>query len=143
MSDDNKKWCQNPRCPEKKNSNQIRGTKGKKYYQSNKANSYYGSGNFCSLGCHNSWSSQYMDRAIDNLGIRIMEPVKLSMESAWSKNYNYRWNNNTNDRNDQHYLENKLMGIRIPITEAQYDSLGWSNDECVALANTLQAKQSA
>ena len=135
-------WCQNPKCPEKKNSNQIRGTKGKKFYQSNKS-SGYGSGNFCSLGCHDSWSSQYMDRAINTLGIRIVEPVKLSMESAWSKNYNYRWNNTSNDRNDQHYLENKLMGIRIPITEAQYDSLGWSNDECLALANTLQAKQSA
>ena len=135
-------WCQNPRCPERKVSTQIRGTKGKKYYQSSKA-SRYGNGNFCTLNCYNEWSDKYIDRAIDNLGIRIGEPVKLSMESAWSKNYNYRWNNTSNDRNDQHYLENKLMGIRIPITEAQYDSLGWSNDECVALANTLQAKQSA
>ena len=136
-------WCQNPRCPEKKNSNQIRGTKGKKFYQSNKANGY-GNGNFCSLGCHDSWSSQYMDRAIENLGIRIMEPVKLSMENAWSKNYNFRWNNTLNTRNDEHYLENKLMGIKIPITEAQYDSLGWNNnDECLALANQIGYKQSA
>ena len=29
------KWCQNPKCPEKKNSNQVRGVKGNKYYQSN------------------------------------------------------------------------------------------------------------
>ena len=135
-------WCQNPRCPERKVSTQIRGTKGKKYYQSNKAYGY-GNGNFCTLVCFNLWSEKYIDRAIDNLGVRIVEPVKLPMESAWSKNYNYRWNNTSNDRNDQHYLENKLMGIRIPITEAQYDSLGWSNDECLALANTLQAKQSA
>ena len=34
------KWCQNPKCPEKKNSNQIRGIKGSKYYQSNTANGY-------------------------------------------------------------------------------------------------------
>ena len=135
-------WCQNPRCPERKVSTQIRGTKGKKYYQSSKA-SGYGNGNFCTLNCYNEWSDKYIDRAIANLGIRIGEPIKLSMESAWSKNYNYRWNNTSNDRNDQHYLENKLMGIRIPITEAQYDSLGWSNDECMTLANTLQAKQSA
>ena len=135
-------WCQNPRCPERKTSSQIRGTKGKKYYQSSKA-SRYGNGNFCTLNCYNEWSEKYIDQAIANLGIRIGEPVKLPMESAWSKNYNYRWNNTSNDRNDQHYLENKLMGIRIPITEAQYDSLGWSNDECLALANTLRAKQSA
>ena len=142
MSDDNTKWCQNPRCPEKKNSNQIRGTKGKKYYQSNKAYGY-GNGNFCTLVCFNLWSEKYIDRAIDNLGVRIVEPVKLPMESAWSKNYNYRWNNDSNDRNDDHYLENKLMGIRIPITEDQYNSISYSNDECMALASTLQSKQSA
>jgi hypothetical protein len=122
-------------------STQIRGTKGKKYYQSLKAGGY-GNGNFCTLNCYNQWSEKYIDRAIDNLGIRIMEPVKLPMESAWSKNYNFRWNNTSNNRNDEHYLENKLMGIRIPITEAQYDSLGWSNDECLALANQIGYKQS-
>ena len=135
-------WCQNPRCPERKVSTQIRGTKGKKYYQSLKANNY-GNGNFCTLNCYNEWSDKYIDRAIDNLGIRIGEPIKLPMESAWSKNYNYRWNNTSNDRNDQHYLENKLMGIRIPITEQQYDSLGWDNTACHNLATQLQAKQSA
>ena len=132
-------WCQNPRCPERKVSNQIRGTKGKKYYQSSKA-SGYGNGNFCTLNCYNEWSNKYIDRAIDNLGVRIGEPVKLPMESAWGKNYTWNY---SGDGGDRHYLENKLMGIRIPITEAQYDSLGWSNDECLALANTLQAKQSA
>ena len=136
-------WCQNPRCPERKVSTQIRGTKGKKYYQSSKARGRYGNGNFCTLNCYNEWSDKYIDRAIDNLGIRIVEPVKLPMESAWSKNYNYRWNNTSNDRNDQHYLENKLMNIKIPITEQQYDSIGYSNDECMALATTLQSKQSA
>ena len=30
-------WCQNKKCPDKKNQDQIRGTKGNKYYQSNKA----------------------------------------------------------------------------------------------------------
>ena len=135
-------WCQNPRCPERKVSTQIRGTKGKKYYQSLKANSY-GNGNFCTLNCYNEWSDKYIDRAIDNLGIRIVEPVKLSMESAWSKYYDYGWQQSSSTRNDRHYLENKLMGIKIPITEQQYDSINYSNDECTALANTLQAKQSA
>ena len=135
-------WCQNPSCPEKKNSNQIRGTKGKKYYQSNKAYGY-GNGNFCTLVCFNLWSEKYIDRAIDNLGVRIGEPVKLAMENAWSKKYNFRWNSNTSTRNDEHYLENKLMGIKIPITEDQYNSISYSNDECMALATTLQSKQSA
>ena len=137
----NTTWCQNPRCPEKKNSNQIRGTKGKKFYQSNKA-SGYGNGNFCTLRCYDQWSDQYMDRAIDNLGIRIVDPIKLPMESAWSKNYDYGWQESSRTRDDRHYLENKLMGIRIPITEHQYNSISWGNDECMALANQIGYKQS-
>ena len=144
MSDDNKKWCQNPKCPEKKNSNQIRGTKGKKFYQSNTVGRYsYGNGNFCTLGCYNDWSDIYMDRAIDTLGIRIVEPVKLSMKNSWSKGYDYHWNNTDNARNDEHFLENKLMNIKIPITEHQYNSIGYSNHDCMNLARLLQPKQSA
>ena len=84
-------WCQNPKCPEKKNSNQIRGSKGNKYYQSNKANGY-GSGNFCTQGCADSWCSIYMDRAIDSIGVRITEPVKVSMENAWIVHSVYSYN---------------------------------------------------
>ena len=134
-------WCQNPRCPERKVSTQIRGTKGKMYYQSSKANGY-GNGNFCTLNCYNQWSDKYIDRAIDNLGVRIGEPVKLSMENAWRKDYKYLYSGD-GESSYLHYLENKLMGIKIPITEQQYDSLGWSNDECLALANQIGYKQSA
>ena len=134
-------WCQNPRCPERKVSTQIRGTKGKKYYQSLKA-SGYGNENFCTLNCYNQWSDKYIDRAIDNLGVRIGEPVKLSMENAWRKDYKYLYSGD-GESSYLHYLENKLMGIKIPITEQQYDSLGWSNDECLALANQIGYKQSA
>ena len=80
----NTRWCQNPKCPEKKNSNQIRGSKGSKYYQSNPANGY-GAGNFCTLGCYDAWSSIYLDRAIDAIGARITEPVKVNMENAWEE----------------------------------------------------------
>ena len=134
-------WCQNPRCPERKVSTQIRGTKGHKYYQSNLVRAY-GYKYWCSMGCREEWWEENKDTCIRAVGLRI-EPVKIPKESAWSKNYNFRWNNTLNTRNVEHYLENKLMGIRIPITEQQYDALGWGNDECMALANTLQAKQSA
>ena len=134
-------WCQNPRCPEKKNSNQIRGTKGKKYYQSSKA-SGYGNGNFCTLNCYNQWSNKYIDRAIDTLGIRIVEPVKLPMESAWSKNYKWHYSGD-GESITRYYIENKLMNIKIPVTEQQYDSIGYNNDECLALANQIGYKQSA
>ena len=142
MSDDNKKWCQNPKCPEKKTSSQIRGTKGKKFYQSNTVNYGYGGKNFCTLRCYDDWSDIYMDRAIDTLGIRIVDPVKLPMESAWDKRREWNYSGDGNDT-DEHYLENKLMNIKIPITEHQYDAISWSIDECMALANTLRPKQSA
>ena len=133
-------WCQNPRCPERKTSSQIRGIKGKKYYQSSKAKNY-GNGNFCTQSCDDQWSEKYMDSAIDGTlrNVRITEPVKLAMENAWGKNFKYHYSSDGDSRY-QHYIENKLMSIKIPITEQQYDSLGWSNDECIALANTLRAK---
>ena len=134
-------WCQNPRCPERKTSSQIRGTKGKKYYQSSKA-SGYGNGNFCTLNCFYQWADKNIDQAIDNLGIRIGEPVKLPMESAWSKNYKWHYNGDASN-SSRHYLENKLMNIKIRITEQQYDSIGYGNDECLALANQIGYKQSA
>ena len=135
-------WCQNPRCPERKVSTQIRGTKGKKYYQSSKANGY-GNGNFCTLNCFYQWADKNIDQAIDNLGIRIGEPVKLPMESAWRKNYKYHYVSD-GESSYEHYLENKLMNIKIPITEQQYDSLGWSNnDKYLALANQIGYKKSA
>ena len=137
---EHKYWCQNSKCAKKQTQNQLRGTKGHKYYQSNRASKWYVY--WCGMRCREAWWEAHKDTCIRAIGLRT-EPVKLPMERAWSKDYDCHWNNTSNDRNDQHYLENKLMGIRIPITEAQYDSLGWSNDECLALANTLQAKQSA
>ena len=113
------KWCQNPKCPEKKNSNQIRGVKGNKYYQSNKACGY-GNGNFCTLRCQTEWDNAYMDRAIDTLGIRLNDPVKVSMENAWEVDTDYVY-----DRGDDtqsryiYFLINKLFNIRHPLTMAQ------------------------
>ena len=108
-------WCQNRKCPERKTSGQIRGSKGAKYYQSNKANGY-GNGNFCTLGCQIEWDNEYMDRAIDALGVRVHEAVKINVEDAWYVEYNYRWNSNDSTRYE---LRNKLKGVRHPITKQQ------------------------
>lgn len=112
------KWCQNPKCPEKKNSNQIRGSKGSKYYQSNPANGY-GNGNFCTLGCYDAWSNIYLDRAIDAIGVRITEPVKVNMENAWLIDSEYQYSNGYGDSNWLYFLVNKLYNVRHPITKAQ------------------------
>ena len=132
------KWCQNPKCPEKKNSNQIRGSKGNKYYQSNRANGY-GNGNFCTQGCADTWCAIYMDRAIDAIGVRITEPVKVSMENAWliDQTYNY---NNDNDR-WTYFLVNKLFNIRQPITVRQALNVEPSPDGYNSWHDTITSAQ--
>ena len=110
-------WCQNPKCPEKKNSNQIRGVKGNKYYQSNKA-SGYGNGNFCTLGCYDYWANIYMDRALIALNIKLVEPVKVSMENAWFIDSEYHYDTDSESR-WTYFLANKLYNVRHPITKAQ------------------------
>ena len=112
------KWCQNPKCPEKKNSNQIRGSKGSKYYQSNPANGY-GNGNFCTLGCYDAWSNIYLDRAIDAIGVRITEPVKVNMENAWLIDAEWQYRGTNEDNRWIYFLVNKLFNVRHPITVEQ------------------------
>ena len=132
------KWCQNPKCPEKKNSNQIRGSKGNKYYQSNRANGY-GNGNFCTLRCYDDWSEVYLDRAIDSIGVRITEPVKVSMENAWYVEYDSDYING-----DWHYfylLVNKLFNVRHPITRLQ--ATGNNRDSYSPTIPSAQAKELA
>ena len=133
-------WCQNPKCPEKKNSNQIRGSKGNKYYQSNKANGY-GSGNFCTQGCYDVWSNLYLDRAIDSIGVRITEPVKVNMANSWEGDsvYNY---NPERERNYIYFLVNRLQNVRHPITEQQAtnpeaNNMYWNNKLTSAQAKEL------
>ena len=130
------KWCQNPKCPEKKNSNQIRGSKGSKYFQSNKANGY-GNGNFCTLGCYDQWSNVYMDRAIDSMGVRITEPVKVSMENAWKVDSVYSYNPERNS-SYLYFLVNRLQNIRHPITRLQ--ATGNNNNEYSPKLTSAQAK---
>ena len=133
------KWCQNPKCPEKKNSNQIRGSKGSKYYQSNKAYGY-GNGNFCTQGCADSWCSIYIDRAINSMGVRITEPVKVNMENAWLVASDYNYNNSEGTR-WTYFLVNKLYNVKYPITKAQASI--HPNEEYSPRLSSAQAKELA
>ena len=132
-------WCQNPKCPEKKNSNQIRGIKGSKYYQSNKAYGY-GNGSFCTLGCYDAWSNIYMDRALIALNVKITEPVKFSLEDAWfiDSDYNYT---SINKSNWDYFLANRLFNIRYPITWKQAKM--FPNEEYSENLTSAQAKELA
>ena len=135
-------WCQNKRCPERKNQNQIRGNKGSKYYQSNKASEYY-YGLFCSQMCTNQWLSANAS-TITNHYPEIDKQI-ISVENAWYVQAHYSW-----DREGDHYnyyLKNKLQGVKRLITREQAQTPeqisnqhGWAtidNEQAKQLATTL------
>ena len=105
-------WCQNKKCPEKRNQNQIRGSKGAKYYQSNKHNNYYQY--WCSMGCRDAWFNEHKDTCMNAVG--IIDKQILSLEDAWYVEYKYDWREESQNR---YHLINKLKGIDQHITQQQ------------------------
>ena len=107
-------WCQNKKCPEKKTQGQIRGNKGNKYYQSNKASGYYGY--WCSMGCRDVWWNEHKDTCITAVG--LIDKQILPLDDAWYVEYKYDWREEIQDR---YHLINKLKGIdqHIPQHQAQ------------------------
>ena len=106
-------WCQNKKCVEKKNQNQIRGSKGAKYYQSNKASEYYD--HWCSMGCREEWWKEHADTCMNSVG--FIDKQVLALEDAWYVEFSYSYRNQSNQ--DEYYLINKLKGVKRLITEQQ------------------------
>ena len=105
-------WCQNKRCPEKKNQNQIRGSKGAKYYQSNKSASYYFY--WCSMGCRDQWWNEHKDTCMQAVG--FIDKQIIPLEDAWFVEYRYDWRA---EQQDRYHLVNKLKGVDQTITREQ------------------------
>ena len=135
-------WCQNKKCPERKNTNQIRGNKGSKYYQSNKASEYY-YGLFCSQRCTNQWLEANAS-TITNHYPEIDKQI-ISVENAWFVEAHYNWHRDGNHYD--YYLKNKLQGVKRLITREQAQTPeqisnqhGWAtidNEQAKQLATTL------
>ena len=114
------KYCQGPLCHTYDTKDRKRGPKGNKVNQTRRRSEfYYGGGNFCSLNCYNDWASDFMDRAIDQVSGRIVEPKILTEENAWFKDYDYDWRSGTT-RNWR--WVNHLNNQRIPMTKEQYNN---------------------
>ena len=111
-------WCQNKKCPEKRNQNQIRGSKGAKYYQSNKHNNYYQY--WCSMGCRDAWFNEHKNTCMNAVG--FIDKQILPLEAAWYVEYQYNWNSDTQSHNPHYYIRNKNRGVRQPITREQAQS---------------------
>ena len=104
-------WCQNKKCPEKKTQAQIRGIKGNKYYQSNKAN---WEGQWCSMRCREDWWNEHKDTCMNAVG--FIDKQVLPLEDAWYVEYKYGYNLEESNR---YRLINKLKGIDRVITKQQ------------------------
>ena len=109
------KLCQGPLCHTYTTTDRKRGIKGDKYFQTRTVGRGYGNGNFCTVICLNDWWTKHGTRAIDHFG-RIHEPIRMTPENAWIKDYDYNGDGPT-----QHHFLNKLTNERIPLTLAQYD----------------------
>ena len=109
-------WCQNKKCPEKKTQSQIRGTKGNKYYQSNKHNGYYGY--WCSMGCREQWWNEHKDTCMNAVG--FIDKQVLPLDDAWFVEYDYSWRTGASE--NLYYISNKNRGIKQQITREQAQS---------------------
>ena len=114
------KYCQGPKCHTYRTKDRIRGPKGAKYYQTRRRSSfYYLGGNACCMRCQDDWFNKFGEQAVNHFG-RIHEPIKLTEENAWVKDYDYDWN--AEDRQSNWHWYNSLTNQRIPITKEQYNN---------------------
>ena len=110
------KYCQGPNCHTYMTQDRKRGPKGSKYFQTRTLGRYsYGDGNFCTNICQGDWWVKHGTQAVDHFG-RLREPIKMTEENAWVKDYDHHWN----EDDDNFRFYNKLTNEQIPLTEAQY-----------------------
>ena len=105
-------WCQNKKCPEKKNQGQIRGSKGAKYYQSNKISTWLGY--WCSNGCRDTWFNDNKDTCMQAVGLIDKQVIHLA--DAWYVEYRYDYRAEEHNR---YHLRNLLKGVDQNITREQ------------------------
>ena len=118
------KYCQSHKCHTYDTKDRKRGSKDNRTNQTRRRSEfYYGGGNFCSMNCYNDWASDFMDRAIDQVSGRIVEPKILTEENAWRKRYRYSWDSNVGGNYQIIYFwENSISGRRIDITKQEYQT---------------------
>ena len=109
-------WCQNKKCPEKKTQGQIRGSKGAKYYQSNKAKSYYFH-MFCGQRCMDKWFNEHWQTCLNAVG--EIDKQVLPLDDAWFVEYQYSWNSYGQTNDPLYFIRNKNRNIKQPITREQ------------------------
>ena len=129
-------WCQNKKCPEKRNQNQIRGSKGAKYYQSNKVNTYLGY--WCTTGCREQWWNEHKTTCMNAVG--FIDKQVIPLDDAWYVQTYWEYNHERGSFRTWK-LVNLLMGVRQDITREQ--ALKPNTDSDWDTINNPQAKELA
>ena len=115
-------WCQNKKCAQKKTQSQIRGNKGNKYYQSNKAKHYYFH-MFCGQRCMDQWFQVNSQTCLNAVG--EIDKQVIPVDDAWYVEYSwgqYQYDSETQEgyyTNQGYHLINKLKGVKQLITKQQ------------------------
>ena len=113
------KLCQGPRCHMYDTSDRKRGPKGNKRNQTRTVGRYgYGDGNFCTLGCQDDWSKEYMTRAVDYFG-RLTQPKAMTPDNSWDKRKRYGWQMDNGEA--EYYYHNVCTQEQRPLTEQQFN----------------------
>ena len=121
----------------------MRGSKGNKYYQSNKAGKYYYD-MFCSQGCFHNYFSENLP-AIKN-AVGTIDKQTIGADDAWEFKYECNYNSGSSSEN-MYFLINRLQGVHHVITREQAqtpeqirEDYGWytrENSEAKPLAIQL------
>jgi len=113
------KLCQGPSCHMYDTTDRKRGPKGNKRNITRTVNGYgYGNKNFCTLGCQDDWSKEYMTRAVDYFG-RLTQPKAMTPENSWTKRERYSWEHD--EHVSTYYYRNLCTTEERPLTEQQYN----------------------
>ena len=116
--------CQGPRCHMYDTTDRKRGPKGNKRNITRNVGTYnYGNGNFCTLGCQDDWSKEYMTRAVDYFG-RLREPKAMTPENSWTKRQRYSWERD--EHVSTHYYFNVCTREERPLTESQFNDSNYT-----------------
>ena len=113
------KYCQGPKCHTYQTQDRKRGPKGSKYFQTRTISRYgYGDNHFCTQICWSDWWVKHGTQAVDHFG-RLREPIRLTQENAWVKDYDFEWQSGTT--HNWRWV-NTLTNQRILISQEEYDN---------------------
>ena len=122
------KLCQGPDCHTYSTQDRLKGPKGNKTYQTRRrSHFYYGQGNFCDQRCLYDWVAQHIEHALNHFG-RTTEVKHLTEDNARTKDYDYNWRNEVNERSNYRSV-NSITKEQRPLTEEQYNDNNYTLNE--------------